>query len=231
MNIIKCNDCGKDVSKNAEACPSCGAPIKAKSKGGCFKFGCLGLVVLFAIGSVVPAIVGASRDIRGIETPVETTIAPKPEIPKEFWERLAFVDEFGKSTTNMYTRNEEKIIGTFSNSATNKSPLGVYFLITDEDVAIKLFEYNRTVPVKWPSEKPYLLSLESNGMKASSIQGILNGDRITFKGNSKGEIMNAISGNNAVNFYIVEKDNLTTEYHFAIPAGTNFKKIGIGAGL
>jgi predicted RNA-binding Zn-ribbon protein involved in translation (DUF1610 family) len=26
-NLIKCNDCGKDVSKNASACPNCGCPI------------------------------------------------------------------------------------------------------------------------------------------------------------------------------------------------------------
>jgi hypothetical protein len=225
MNIIKCLDCGKDVSKNAESCPSCGAPIKPKSKGGCLKFGCLGLVILFAIGSIVPAIVGASNDIQGKESVPSGGYTKTPIVPKDFWDKRSFVDEFGKSTTSMYVRNDEKIIGKFSNTATQKSPLGVVFLITSEDVAIQLYEYNRSVPVKWPSEKAYELSLESNGKKASSIQGILNGDRITFKGSAKDAIIGAIAGNMEINFYIVEKDNSTTEYNFSIPAGTNFGKI------
>lgn len=29
MSLIKCPDCGKDVSDKASACPSCGAPIAA----------------------------------------------------------------------------------------------------------------------------------------------------------------------------------------------------------
>lgn len=30
MALIKCDECGKDISEKAEICPSCGNPIKAK---------------------------------------------------------------------------------------------------------------------------------------------------------------------------------------------------------
>ena len=31
-NLISCNDCGKDVSKNAQSCPNCGNPINIPTK-------------------------------------------------------------------------------------------------------------------------------------------------------------------------------------------------------
>lgn len=33
MALIKCNECGKDVSENAASCPNCGNPIKVQTKG------------------------------------------------------------------------------------------------------------------------------------------------------------------------------------------------------
>ncbi len=32
MALIKCNECGKDVSEKAESCPNCGAPVEVKAK-------------------------------------------------------------------------------------------------------------------------------------------------------------------------------------------------------
>ncbi len=33
MALLKCNDCGKDVSTEAEACPHCGCPQKEEQVG------------------------------------------------------------------------------------------------------------------------------------------------------------------------------------------------------
>jgi len=65
MPLIKCPDCGKDISSNAVACPECGRPMKAvptrknvpTPKGeGCFlqtlNVGCmivLGIIGLFIL--------------------------------------------------------------------------------------------------------------------------------------------------------------------------------------
>ena len=39
-NLIKCKDCGHEISKKAKECPNCGAPQKKKSN-----FGCLSVLV------------------------------------------------------------------------------------------------------------------------------------------------------------------------------------------
>ena len=47
MALIKCPECGKEVSSGAESCPNCGHPIskkgKKKKKGSCLS------VILFII--------------------------------------------------------------------------------------------------------------------------------------------------------------------------------------
>lgn len=32
MALLKCTECGKEVSENAEKCPNCGNPIRLESK-------------------------------------------------------------------------------------------------------------------------------------------------------------------------------------------------------
>ncbi len=34
MALIKCHECGTEVSSEAAACPKCGHPLKAKPSGG-----------------------------------------------------------------------------------------------------------------------------------------------------------------------------------------------------
>ena len=49
MALTKCKECGSEVSKNAEACPKCGAPIKKKSN----PYGCGTLILLSILGLLV----------------------------------------------------------------------------------------------------------------------------------------------------------------------------------
>jgi hypothetical protein len=58
MSLIKCKDCGNEVSKKAQSCPNCGAPLKRKSIG-CFS----GLLIIFLvivgigiIGLIIPQV-------------------------------------------------------------------------------------------------------------------------------------------------------------------------------
>jgi len=53
MALIKCKECGREISSKSAACPGCGAPVKAKTN---FAAGCLalvGIVVLIGIFSSV----------------------------------------------------------------------------------------------------------------------------------------------------------------------------------
>mgnify|MGYP002625554638 CR=1 FL=1 len=59
MAMIKCPECGNEVSNKAEKCPSCGVTIKKKSSclGNCGSIGCLFFLLLFFIGAL-----GANRN-------------------------------------------------------------------------------------------------------------------------------------------------------------------------
>ena len=76
MALIKCEDCGKDFSDAAAACPNCGRPNKppapTKRTGG--GNGCLIVIGIFAmmIGGV--AFVGTLQNWAGKTQPRETTI-------------------------------------------------------------------------------------------------------------------------------------------------------------
>ena len=66
------------------------------------------------------------------------------EIEKMQWEVKNFVDDFGDPTGNRYLSAESK--GTFSNSATNDSPLFAQLLVTTGHSGLFLYEYRRSSP-------------------------------------------------------------------------------------
>jgi Domain of unknown function (DUF4352) len=47
MALIKCRECGREISSKSATCPGCGAPVKAKSS--CFAGGCLAVVAVIGI--------------------------------------------------------------------------------------------------------------------------------------------------------------------------------------
>ena len=62
------------------------------------------------------------------------------------WELSHYVDDFGEKTQEGYIRTF--CTGTFSNSATTNSELGVQFIIDKSGMRIQLYEYNRSHPIK-----------------------------------------------------------------------------------
>lgn len=56
MALVKCKECGAEISKKAKSCPKCGAPNKASSSG-------CGILVLLGIGLIVAiAIIGSPSE-------------------------------------------------------------------------------------------------------------------------------------------------------------------------
>lgn len=52
MALVKCKECGAEVSTKAASCPNCGGPIKPKAKVGCL--GAIGLIVVaFILAAVI----------------------------------------------------------------------------------------------------------------------------------------------------------------------------------
>lgn len=75
MALIKCKDCGNEVSSKAESCPKCGAKVKKKGIG---LFGWIG--ILFLVGVVAAAVAphGGSSS-----SSTEASSSPRPKSPKE----------------------------------------------------------------------------------------------------------------------------------------------------
>lgn len=64
MALKNCKECGKEVSKKAEACPHCGAPVKKKPT----QYGC-GTLILIGIVAIIFIGVFSSDDTKTTSTP------------------------------------------------------------------------------------------------------------------------------------------------------------------
>lgn len=106
MALIKCKECGEEVSNKAASCPKCGAPIKSLRKG----FGC-GTIVLVIIGLVILSSIfrytERSNKGSGEKTKQEELVSQKVEIPdkakKNFEEKVTgavFADDSGFQGVN-----------------------------------------------------------------------------------------------------------------------------------
>jgi predicted nucleic acid-binding Zn ribbon protein len=63
MALVKCNDCGTEISTEAKACPKCGREQKHRSAlGGLVRFTFLGLGILIAVGVVQSLFEQHSKD-------------------------------------------------------------------------------------------------------------------------------------------------------------------------
>jgi rhodanese-related sulfurtransferase len=135
------------------------------------------------------------------------------------WEKRNYVDSFGDPTEKPYITNIGRIDGTFSNTATSDSPLGVYFIIDDlNNIEFKLFEYDRNNPVKsYGSEKYKLLVKDTSGV-VHNLTGTNYSDRITLNESSSNILHDLFIENDYLKFHVVETDNRTTTYDFEVDA-------------
>lgn len=74
MALVKCSECGKEVSTKAEQCPHCGAPVRKKTSGCAILAAVLfGLVLL---GAMLPTCSRTNSDaLVTVKTDAETRIA------------------------------------------------------------------------------------------------------------------------------------------------------------
>ncbi|MBP7765097.1 MAG: zinc ribbon domain-containing protein [Syntrophaceae bacterium] len=104
MALIKCKECGTEVSSKAESCPKCGARVKAKS------IGCGTVIIVIILALIVMA---AFNDIfspksKSSNTSNPTTqastasvppvTAPTPTASVSQWQYHQWADEMGKGT-------------------------------------------------------------------------------------------------------------------------------------
>lgn len=103
------------------------------------------------------------------------------------WVIKYYVDEFKEPTDEGYVTNDPVLEGTFSNSATSNSLLRGFFLVDDESVALKLYEYDQ-YKVTNPYNKliEYRISVLDQDKNKKSFYGAIdsNGDRIFIYDNT-----------------------------------------------
>ena len=133
------------------------------------------------------------------------------------WQKKFYVDSFGDPTEKPYITNIGRIKGVFSNSATNGSELGVYFIIDSmDDIQFKLFEYNGNNPVKSYSTTKYDISVKDKNGNIHKLYGSNSSDRIRLVGYYATTLHGLLSKNDLLKFHVVESDNRITTYDFEV---------------
>lgn len=143
------------------------------------------------------------------------------------WEIGYFVDSFGEPTNDKYIKTKRPIYGTFSNSATQNSDLGVRFIISGKNsIYIKLYEYNRSNPVKGYRDKYRVLVKDCDGEKYNLSASSYDSDRLSFdvhaydsdynKSNDAERIFDILLKGGEIKFKIIDTDRSTTNYNFMI---------------
>lgn len=169
------------------------------------------------------------------DTTTETTteiITTEAEIESPWIQRF-YIDEFKRETDDPYIVGV--FYGTFSNSATTDSKLGVsitvekYMYVNEiyDGATIRLYEYDSNL-VKNPYSKAVYYDiqiLEDDDNVISIEEPMLSGYDDIFSSELEGEnpIVNALKNNNKLVFRIDKEDSLNT-YFFEVDC-TGFKEL------
>ncbi len=74
MALMKCKECGKDISEKVDKCPNCGAPTKQKTS-------CLGMLGLIIVGFIIVVILNNLFTKTKKYTPPPTNTKPSAAVP------------------------------------------------------------------------------------------------------------------------------------------------------
>ncbi|MBD8347816.1 hypothetical protein [Dysgonomonas sp. HGC4] len=138
--------------------------------------------------------------------PLQTTQA-------SIWEIKEYSDIFGDTSDGKYIMSE-RIHGTFSNSTTNHSSLGVRFIITKpEDINIMLFEYDGDNPVK--TNAKYIVYVKDESGKTVEFEAVHSRSELSFGWNIE-ELYRMMESEGQLKFAIYKTRSNGTEYHFEV---------------
>lgn len=103
MALIKCKECGAEISSNAETCPKCGARVAAKPMG------CGSLIGIVLLGGVIISVFLSIFSSGTVDTTspttsspsevAETIVAPEPVVLGSQWSYSQDADAMSKGTT------------------------------------------------------------------------------------------------------------------------------------
>ena len=133
------------------------------------------------------------------------------------WRNVFYVDEFGEPTNKPYIQLQAND-GTFSNSATQNSPLNATFLINSEsNIDLQLFEYDGRNPVKAYRKEVYVVLLQDKDGGRYRLEAINLADRLTFNAAHSMTLHAAFMKGGYIKIRLYEADNQISEYAINIP--------------
>jgi hypothetical protein len=78
MALIKCKECGNQISSDASACPNCGKPVKKTSPAAS---GCLVVIIVIVVLAVIGKCSGSSNDSKPEGAPAPASTASGTAAP------------------------------------------------------------------------------------------------------------------------------------------------------
>ena len=133
------------------------------------------------------------------------------------WETGNYNDEFGQATSKKYIATK-CLDGKFSNSATTNSTLWAAIQIDSNNIGIMLWEYgNLLVKGTFDYENYDVTILDENGTKHYFTTTIYKSNtRLYFKDSDRTKIVNLLSQNDELSFYIKSTKYSISTYLFTI---------------
>lgn len=176
-------------------------------------FGIIIFVIVIAFISRYNNKTTANTDSSINNSNITTTVETK----RIYWTTGAFVDDFGDRTSEKYI--QIKTEGTFSNSATSNSFLGVELLFTKKHAGLFLHEYNNNRPAQHFIGDGTISLKNTDGMVVNGYTGAKwnNSGGITLSGGTFTKIKNfLLKCTGQVRVHV--QDEYSSTYDFIINA-------------
>jgi hypothetical protein len=98
MALIKCKECGAEVSSKAETCPKCGARVAAKPMGCGTLVGVvlLGGIIISVFSSIFSSSTTTTDTASSLQTSTAAETVSEPSLPSSQWTYYQTDDDMGK---------------------------------------------------------------------------------------------------------------------------------------
>ena len=143
------------------------------------------------------------------------------------WKVETYTDEFGEPGKEKFIRNNTRVTGSFSNSATERSPLNVDFLIDGPNsISIQLYEYAGSNPVKSSTESGYSVKVKQGSEQPVRLLAHNYSDRLQFNSSNSKILSKMLEKGGSIKFAIAEISEYSkSTYSFEINNSSGYSEV------
>jgi hypothetical protein len=145
----------------------------------------------------------------------------------DYWELGRFKDEFDNPMNKYFLTTKENILGTFSNSATENSPLRIKIIVAGgKDISFQLYHYNQKSPLKQYGQKNFYFQVEDKDKKIHKFTGSMwDNDRVSIQKNQSEKLHKLLSIGQPLKFFITKGDSSVDQYKFLIKNSAGYTRL------